>query len=52
MEKKLGEEVQVRQPIERIRVNYKEGLTDAQVKERMEKGWFNFADYCPLVSQP
>lgn len=43
MEKKLEEEVQVRQPVERIRANYKEGLTDAQVKERMEKGWSNRA---------
>ena len=43
MEKKLEEEVQVRQPVERIRANYKEGLTDAQVKERMEKGWSNQA---------
>ena len=43
MEKKLEEEVQVRQPVERIRANHKEGLTDAQVKERMEKGWSNQA---------
>ena len=43
METKLEEEIQVRQPVERICSNYKEGLTDTQVKERMAKGWSNRA---------